>query len=113
MAFHAAVIGSLRSTAYSVVAHVLASTTTFTAFRMYDMPSLCWKDSGNRLVFTYASAIHMRWPLCGSTTMYGSPSTVRNGASVWMRSVIARCTMARLFGVSELFRNRRSEERRV
>ncbi len=36
MAFHAAVIGSLRSTAYSVTAQVRASTTALTALRMYE-----------------------------------------------------------------------------
>ncbi len=38
--------------------------------------------------------------------MYGSPSTVRNGASEVMRVEIWRLTSARLSGVSELLRKR-------
>ena len=94
------------STAYSVIAQVLASMTAFTALRMYDVPSLCWYDSGNSDDLTYASAIHMRWPVSGSTTMYGSASTVRNGASDVIRVAIWRLTSARLFAVSELLRKR-------
>jgi hypothetical protein len=51
MAFQAAVIGSLRSTAYRVIAQVRASTTALTALRMYDEP-FCTADSGKRLVWT-------------------------------------------------------------
>src|SRR5580704_11460341 len=94
------------STAYRVIAQVLASITALTALRMYDVPSLCWYDSGNSDDLTYASAIHMRWPVPGSTTMYGSPSTVRKGAIEVMRVAICRLTSARLLGVSELLRKR-------
>ena len=38
--------------------------------------------------------------------MYGSPSTLRNGASEVMRVLICRLTSARLFEVSELLRKR-------
>ena len=62
--------------------------TALTALRMYEVPSFCWYDSGKSDVLTYASAIHIRWPVCGSTTMYGSESTVRNGASEVMRVLI-------------------------
>src|SRR5580700_5546375 len=94
------------STAYSLIAQVLASITAFTALRMYDVPSLCWYASGNSEDFTYASAIHSRWPVVGSTTMYGSESTVRNGASEVMRDLIWRLTSARLFAVREVLRKR-------
>src|SRR5450631_1284475 len=80
--------------------------TALTALRMYDVPSLCWYASGKSDDLTYASAIHTRCPLEGSTTMYGSASTVRNGASEVIRDLIWRLTSARLFAVSELFRKR-------
>ena len=52
-------------TAYSVIAQVLASITALTALRMYEVPSLCWYELGEERVLTYASAIHIRWPVCG------------------------------------------------
>src|SRR5580658_5544281 len=93
-------------TAYRVIAQVLASITALTALRMYEVPSSCWYDSGKFAVLTYASAIHMRCPVCGSTTMYGSESTVRNGASEVMRVLIWRLTSARLLDVSASLRKR-------
>src|SRR5450755_2283318 len=73
---------------------------------MYEVPSLCWYDSGKSEVLTDASAIHIRWPVKGSTTIYGSESTERNGASDVMRALICRFTSTRLFAVSELLRKR-------